>query len=140
MTRKVTVFVMTAIALCFSVSIMAQSHEGHASQGSDNFDMIFRILELPFLFLCVFFAFKTAIALKGGVFGKGMNLMAWGFLVMAVGHLHMQLEHLPDGNGINLFKWLLGDMMGQIAWFIALVVTWTLSGLGFYYIYKASKG
>jgi len=53
-------------------------------------------MELPFLFISVFFAFLTAHAMRGGKFGKGMKFMAW--------------------------------------------VTWGLSGLGFYSIYKASKG
>ena len=97
----------------------------------------FGIMELPFLFISVFFAFLTAYALKGGKFGKGMTFMAWGFLVMAVGHLHMQIEHYY---GLNIFKSLFGQLSGSIAWFIALIVTWGLSGLGFYSIYKASKG
>jgi len=97
----------------------------------------FGVMELPFLFISVFFAFLTAYALKGGKFGKGMRFMAWGFLVMAVGHLHMQVEHFY---GFNLFKSILGQISGSVAWFIALVVTWGLSGMGFYSIYKASKG
>jgi len=97
----------------------------------------FGVMELPFLFIAVFFAFMTAHALRGGKFGKGMNFMAWGFLVMAVGHLHMQIEHYY---GFNLFKSVLGQISGSIAWFAALIVTWGLSGLGFYSIYKASKG
>ena len=94
-------------------------------------------MELPFLFISVFFAFLTAYALRGGRFGKGMTYMAWGFLVMAVGHLHMQIEHYY---GINIFKTLLGQFSGSVAWFAALIVTWGLSGLGFWSIYKASKG
>jgi hypothetical protein len=97
----------------------------------------FGVMELPFLFIAVFFAFMTANTLKGGKFGKGMTFMAWGFLVMAVGHLHMQIEHYY---GFNLFKTLFGSFSGSIAWFCALIVTWGLSGLGFYSIYKASKG
>lgn len=97
----------------------------------------FGVMELPFLFISVFFAFMTAYALRGGKFGKGMTYMAWGFLVMAIGHLHMQIEHYY---GFNLFKSILGSFSGSIAWFIALIVTWGLSGLGFYSIYKASKG
>ena len=93
-------------------------------------------MELPFLFITVIFAFLTASALNGGKFGKGMYLVAWGFLVMAVGHLHMQVEHFY---GFNLFKSVLGDTAGAVAWFIALVMTWGLSSLGFYSIYKASK-
>jgi hypothetical protein len=97
----------------------------------------FGVMELPFLFIAVFFAFLTAHALRGGRFGKGMTYMAWGFLVMAVGHLHMQIEHYY---GINIFKSVLGQISGSVAWFIALVVTWGLSGLGFWSIYKASRG
>lgn len=113
----------------------AQDH--HGGDSANTLKTWFGVLELPFLILCIFFAFKTAAALKGGTFGKGMNLLAWGFLVMAVGHLHMQIEHFM---GINIFNELLGNTLGTIAWFIALVVTWGLSGLGFYTIYKSSKG
>jgi hypothetical protein len=94
-------------------------------------------MEIPFLLMSVFFAFATAMAMKGGRFGRGMKWIAWGFLVMAVGHLHMQIEHLY---GFNLFKYALGDRGGSIIWFVALVITWLFSGLGFYSIYKASKG
>jgi hypothetical protein len=104
---------------------------------SSNMGYWFGVMELPFLFISVFFAFLTAYALRGGKFGKGMTFMAWGFLVMAVGHLHMQIEHYY---GFNLFKTLFGQLSGSIAWFIALIVTWGLSGLGFWSIYKASKG
>ena len=93
-------------------------------------------LELPFLLISVIFSFLTAKQLKGGKFGKGMNFLAWGFLVMAVGHLHMQIEH---HYGFNIFKELLGETLGQTVWFVALIVTWVLSAMGFYYIYKASK-
>lgn len=95
------------------------------------------IMELPFLLISVFFAFATARALKGGRFGKGMNLIAWGFVVMAIGHLHMQIEHFY---GYNIFKSFLGDTMGTLAWFVALIVTWGFSGLGFYSILKSSRG
>ena len=110
---------------------------GSGSAHAFNAGYWFGIMELPFLFIAVFFAFLTAYALKGGRFGKGMTYMAWGFLVMAVGHLHMQIEHFY---GFNLFKFLLGTISGSIAWFVALVLTWGLSGLGFYSIYKASRG
>lgn len=99
--------------------------------------MTFGLLELPFLFLCVVFAFLTANALKGGRFGSGMMYMAYGFLVMAIGHLHMQIHHLFH---VNIFNELLGETFGQVFWFIALIITWSLSGYGFYKIYKAAKG
>ena len=129
--------ILAVFSVLFATPAWAQEHAHSASEMTYNINFWFGLLEFPFLFLCVFFAFKTASALKGGVFGKGMNLMAWGFLVMAVGHLHMQVDHFFS---FNLFNTLLGNIGGSLAWFIALVVTWTLSGLGFYNIYKASKG
>jgi hypothetical protein len=116
---------------------LLQVNNGAAAAHSSNMSYWFGIMELPFLFIAVLFAFLTAYALRGGKFGKGMTFMAWGFLVMAIGHLHMQIEHYY---GINIFKTVLGQVSGSIAWFVALVVTWGLSGLGFYSIYKASKG
>jgi hypothetical protein len=117
-------------------SLMQVSNAAAATHAS-SMSYWFGVMELPFLFIAVLFAFLTAHAMKGGKFGKGMTFMAWGFLVMAVGHLHMQIEHYYD---INIFKTLFGSISGSIAWFVALVVTWGLSGLGFYSIYKASKG
>lgn len=128
---------LTCVALLFVLSATAQDHSGHTTGSNLDINFWFGLMELPFLFVCIYFAFRTSAALKGGIFGKGMKLMAWGFLVMAVGHMHMQADHFF---GINLFNSILGSTGGNIAWFIALVITWSLSGLGFYSIYKASSG
>lgn len=129
-THSVPAFSQVKCDLLQANNIIPDAHSG-------NTGYWFGIMELPFLFISVFFAFLTAYSLRGGKFGKGMTFMAWGFLVMAVGHLHMQIEHYY---GFNLFKTILGSFSGSIAWFIALIVTWGLSGLGFWSIYKASKG
>lgn len=116
---------------------LLQASNAASATNAYNASYWFGFMELPFLFISVFFAFLTAYSMRGGQFGKGMKFMAWGFLVMAVGHLHMQIEHYY---GFNLFRYLLGQFSGSIAWFVALIVTWGLSGLGFYSIYKASRG
>jgi hypothetical protein len=87
---------LLSISLFFIISItaFAQSHESHIEGEAQ----IFGLLELPFLIIAIIFSFLTAKNLKGGKFGTGMNLLAWGFLVMAIGHLHMQLDHLYDFN------------------------------------------
>ncbi len=112
--------------------LWAQEHTSHSSSEAE----IFGLLELPFLIIAIVFSFLTAKNLKGGKFGSGMSLLAWGFLVMAVGHLHMQIDHLFD---YNLFNNLMGATIGRYAWYVALILTWGLSALGFYKIYKASK-
>ncbi|HXB90907.1 MAG TPA: hypothetical protein VNU72_01400 [Puia sp.] len=124
-------------AHCQAQCNLLQASNASEIAHSSNMSYWFGVMELPFLFISVFFAFLTAYALRGGRFGKGMTFMAWGFLVMAIGHLHMQIEHYY---GINIFKSLLGQISGSIAWFVALIVTWGLSGLGFWSIYKASRG
>ncbi len=101
-----------------------------------TFQQWFGILELPFLLVCIVYSFKTANKLKGGKFGEGMMYLAWGFLVMAIGHLSMQITSLF---GVDIFDYLLGQPFGQIVWFIALMITWGLSAIGFYKIYQASK-
>ncbi len=101
-----------------------------------TFEQWFGILELPFLIVCIVYSFKTAHKLKGGVFGTGMTYLAWGFLVMAIGHLSMQIT---STFGIDIFVWSLGQSLGKIVWFIALMITWALSAVGFYKIYDASK-
>ncbi|MHA4809859.1 hypothetical protein ACX0G9_17220 [Flavitalea flava] len=137
-------FLMIALGVIITLPVFSQvqcsllqANNATAATHSYNTSYWFGVMELPFLFIAVFFAFLTAYSMKGGKFGKGLNFMAWGFLVMAVGHLHMQAEHFY---GFNLFKSLFGQISGTVAWFIALVLTWGLSGMGFYSIYKASKG
>lgn len=107
----------------------------HSSSVTDV-AVLFGLLELPFLGIAIVFAFMTAASLKGGLFGKGMLYIALGFLVMAIGHIHMQVEHVY---GFNLFNFLLGDSGGRIAWFVALIITWGLTGIGFYSLLKASR-
>jgi hypothetical protein len=131
-----SIFTSTTVNAQAQCSLLQASNAVNVAHASAT-NYWFGIMELPFLFIAVFFAFLTAYALRGGRFGKGMTFMAWGFLVMAVGHLHMQIEHYY---GINVFKMLLGQVSGSVAWFIALIVTWGLSGLGFWSIYKASRG
>ncbi len=135
---KRNLLILPVLFSFLSITLLAQTgHEGHSNSYGYGFDFWFGLLELPFLALCIVYAFLTAQALKGGIFGKGMSLMAWGFLVMAIGHLHMQIDHLF---GFNIFKTLLGEMVGQLFWVIALIITWGLSGYGFYLLYKAARG
>ncbi|WP_298517998.1 hypothetical protein [uncultured Kordia sp.] len=119
-----------------SVATVLQEHQHAATSETFSQGELFGLLELPFLIIALVFCFLTAKRLRGGKFGRGMNLIAWGFLVMAIGHLHMQVDHLY---GYNLFNELLGHAIGKIVWFTALIATWGLSALGFYKIYKASK-
>lgn len=93
------------------------------------------LVEIPVLATAVVFGFLTARALRGGRLGTGMRLIAWGFLVMAVGHLSMQIEALT---GVSPIAALLGRRGGQAAWVVALVATWTLTATGFYRLYRAS--
>jgi hypothetical protein len=137
-------YLLLIIILFLSFPVLAQVncsliqvHNASIPSESQKIGYWSGLMELPFLMISVFFAFATARALKGGRFGKGMNLIAWGFVVMAIGHLHMQIEHFY---GYNIFKSLLGETMGTLAWFIALIITWGFSGLGFYSILKASRG
>lgn len=127
----------TLIFLCilFSQSVLSQEHTSHSSS-TMGAEQIFGLLEMPFLAIALVFSFLTAIRLKGGKFGSGMNLLAWGFVVMALGHLHMQIAHIFN---YNIFQNIFGVTLGNYIWFIALILTWGLSALGFYKIYKASK-
>lgn len=132
-TKSVIFFI---ILISISSSIVAQEHLNHG-QKELGLDFWFGLLEIPFLILCVVYAFLTAAQMRGGRFGSGMNLLAWGFIVMAVGHIHMQIDHFF---GTNLFNNIFGESIGSIIWVTALIITWTLSAIGFIRIYKSSKG
>jgi hypothetical protein len=124
--------ISSLVCLFVSATSVAQNHTEHVSTEAE----IFGLLELPFLVIAIVFSFMTAKNLKGGKFGSGMNLLAWGFLVMAIGHIHMQVDHLFQ---FNLFNELMGETIGRYAWYTALILTWGLSAFGFYKIFKASK-
>lgn len=135
LSKNIKIVSLLALFFIVNTTIYAQGHEGHGEQEL-GLDFWFGLLELPFLVVCVVYAFLTAGQMKGGKFGSGMNLLAWGFIVMAVGHLHMQIDHFF---GVNIFNNIFGELLGGIIWVVALIVTWTLSALGFVRIYKASK-
>lgn len=94
------------------------------------------LLELPFLAVAIFYSFLTAAALRGGIFGHGMFLMAWGMLVMAAGHILMMLNTYF---GTDVLHAVFGGL-GTILWVCALMLTWALMGIGLHRIYAASKG
>ncbi|WP_103070657.1 hypothetical protein [Aquimarina sediminis] len=132
---KKNIFLSALFLFPISQEIVAQDHSTH-SNSNLGAEQIFGLLEMPFLAIALTFSFLTATRLRGGKFGSGMTLLAWGFVVMALGHLHMQIAHIFD---YNIFKNIFGDTIGNYIWFIALILTWGLSALGFYKIYKASK-
>ncbi len=132
-TRWTAPWILALLSALIAGSATAQDGSGY---NFGNFEVLFGLAELPFLFLAVFFALATAAALKGGAFGRGMNLIAWGFLVMAVGHLHMLVERLW---GLNLFATAFGPSGGAVVWIVALISSWTLSWLGFRSLYRAAK-
>ncbi len=109
---------------------------GASASGLTDFSIWFGLVELPFLLLAVYFGFLTARAFRGGIFGRGMGFIAWGFLVMAIGHFNMQSRHFF---GYDPIRALLGHPAGDLAWFLALVATWALSGFGFYQLYRAGR-
>ena len=136
-TRKV---LMALSFLFIQISLFSQgySDQHDMSAAKEGFDIVtwFGILELPFLLVCIFYSFKVAGALKGGKFGEGMGYLAWGFLVMAIGHLAMQVNHIW---GYDIFRDTFGYLIGNILWFIALIITWGLSAIGFYKIYQVAR-
>lgn len=101
-----------------------------------NETQVFGTLELPFLFTAVLLAFMVAIKLRDSAFGRGMLYVAWGFVVMAIGHIHMLIEQSAH---VNLLDSFLGVLWGPIVWIVALMVTWALSAYGFLQIYWAAK-
>ncbi len=133
---KTSFIFLTTISFWIVQELPNQDHSAHTKSETLNAEQIFGLLEMPFLAIALIFSFLTATRLKGGKFGSGMTLLAWGFVVMALGHLHMQIAHIFN---YNLFHQLFGSSFGNYIWFFALILTWGLSALGFYKIYKASK-
>lgn len=95
----------------------------------------FALLELPFIVLAILFSFRTAGAMRGGRLGRGMGLLAWGFVVMGIGHLLLLTQQVW---GVDLLTKYFGAAGGAL-WVVALVATWVLSWLGFYSMYQVSK-
>ncbi len=132
---KKVYFLLAFVLFSSNQQLLAQDHSTNPNSNMGA-EQVFGLLEMPFLAIALVFSFLTATRLKGGKFGSGMKLLAWGFVVMALGHLHMQIAHIFN---YNIFKNIFGDTIGNYIWFVALILTWGLSALGFYKIYKASK-
>jgi hypothetical protein len=114
----------------------AAEGQGMAMPPSFNSFVGFGLLELPFLFVAIVYSLRTASALRGGVFGRGMMLMAGGLVVMACGHVLMMLDMVFH---TNVLAAVFGVALGGVLWVVALLASWALMGSGFHSIYRASR-
>jgi len=121
-------------ALLTTSPVFAQMH-GDGHPGLTN-SVLLGMLELPFLGIALFYSVRTASAMRGGIFGRGMALVAGGMLVMGIGHFLMLAD---SGFGMDVLTASLGPTWSSIAWVAALVASWGLTGTGFHSIYKASR-
>lgn len=125
-----------ALAAMAAAASPALALDSHATvHGFDN-SLVLSALEIPFLLLAVVYGFRTAGALRGGVFGRGMGAVAIGMLVMAVGHALMMADMALH---MNILDTLFGSLLGSIAWIVALIASWGLLGYGFHSIYQTSR-
>lgn len=132
--RPLLIAILGIACVLGSLPAFAMDH-GH---GLDlNSSIILSLMELPFLGVATGYSFRTARALKGGIFGRGMSLMAWGLLVMAIGHLLMISDTYF---GVNVLTATLGIFIGNVVWVAALILSWALMGVGLNSIYVASRG
>ena len=101
-----------------------------------RFEQWFGIVELIFLATCIYYAFKTANRLKGGVFGSGMIHIAWGFVILGVGHLISQLAYIFEA---DLMALILKQQQGLITELLIFVFAWGVIILGFMKIFQATR-
>lgn len=121
-------------ALFVTAPAFAQMHSG--THVMFNSHVVLGMLEIPFLALALFYSLRTASAMRGGIFGRGMALMAGGLLVMGIGHFLMLAD---TALGIDVLTSFFGGTFSSILWVAALVASWALMGTGFHSIYKASR-
>ena len=124
---------LSMLALTASPALAADAHG--AAHGFSS-SLVLAALEIPFLLLAIGYGFRTAGALRGGMFGRGMGAVAIGMLVMAIGHGLMLADMAL---GTNLLVAVFGATLGGIAWIVALIASWGLLGYGFHSIYQASR-
>jgi hypothetical protein len=134
--RLTTSLTLAAAGALLMVSpVHAQMQHGGMHPGLTN-SVLLGMLELPFLGIALFYSLRTASAMRGGIFGRGMALVAGGMLVMGIGHFLMLAD---SGFGIDVLTVSLGPTWSGVAWIAALVASWGLTGTGFHSIYKASR-
>lgn len=124
------------VLACMLVSLPAFAMDHGGGMELDS-SFVLSLMELPFLGIAIAFSFRTARAMRGGIFGRGMSLMAWGLLVMAAGHLLMISDTYF---GVNVLTATLGVVVGDVLWVAALILSWALMGVGLNSIYVASRG
>ncbi len=101
-----------------------------------QFEHWFGMVEMLFLLVCIYFAFKTAHSLKGGVFESGMIHIAWGFVILAFGHGISQLAYIFE---VDVLELILRQQQGKITELLIFVFAWGVLILGFMKIYQATR-
>ncbi len=86
------------------------------------------LIELPFLILAVALGIISTRYHVTGALKTGIVYIVAGLVIMSIGHLHMQVEHIW---GINIFRSVLGETAGKAIWAMALIISWSMSAYGF---------
>jgi hypothetical protein len=136
MIRRLVFSLVLACAFLAAPAAFAQQHDMGMDHHGLDFPVLLSLLELPFLAIALLYSWRTASAMQGGIFGRGMGFIAAGLLVMAIGHL---LMFVHTAFGTDLLYALFGSSLGSVLWVIALITSWALTGTGFHSIYKASR-
>lgn len=106
------------------------------AMSSLKFEEWFGFVEIVFLVVCIYYSFKTARKLKGGVFGSGMIHIAWGFVILGIGHVISQLAYIFE---VDLLALILKQQQGKITEILIFVFAWGVITLGFMKIYQMTK-
>lgn len=136
MSPRRLLFVVPLASLLLPLPAFAQQSGMAHGMAHANATLILGSIEIPFLMVAVFYSLRTANALRGGVFGRGMGLMAGGLFIMAIGHMLMLAD---TAFGVDFLNYILGGIVGSAVWVLALVASWGLTGIGFHSIYRASR-
>ena len=95
-------------------------------------DVWVELAQCAVMLLVTMVAFRTAASLKGGFFGPGMGLFAWGIAILALA----QAAELA----LRRFGVPLPPAVLEISQLVLWITSWALFGGGFHQISRASRG
>ena len=93
-------------------------------------------IEFPFLFASIFYSFKTADAFRGSKLGDGAHLLAYGFIIMTLSQVNLQLRTFFE---LDMLAWIFSPNVSGIVWFLGLIAMWALFAMGVFRIYQSHK-
>lgn len=120
--------------VCFCLiplTVSGQNNDLVPGGGRDLLEWL-GVLELPFLLVCLVYAWLSTRAMQDGILGRGLRYLLWGLILLTLLHICTQF--------LGIIGWQSAEWPFYAGFRSLLYIgVWGCFAFGFYHLYQVSK-